>query len=182
LLVLRAWASLGLPLPRPQIRPSSAEDAEGIAAVLNSIVREGGVTVLDRTFSPARERAFLRRLPQRSCLTVAEVGEVLAGFQIMEPYATYTGAMDHVGTLGSYLAAPVRGRGMGQAMTEVTFARARTVGFTKLVVGIRADNPGAQAFYSRLGFEPCGRLAKQALVDGHYVDQLLYELFLGVQT
>jgi RimJ/RimL family protein N-acetyltransferase len=29
-----------------------------------------------------------------------------------------------------------------------------------------------------LGFKPCGRLSRKAFVDGRYVDELLYELFL----
>jgi RimJ/RimL family protein N-acetyltransferase len=141
-------------------------------------VREGGLTVLDRTLTVAQERAFLRRLPPRARLTVAEVGNVVAGFQIIEPYASYTGAMDHVATLGSYVLAPVRGHGIGQAMSRATFAAARAAGFTKLVIAVRADNLNAQAFYTALGFRPCGRLTRQAFVNGRYVDELLYELFL----
>jgi dephospho-CoA kinase len=182
LLVLRAWSALALPFPPPRVRSGTADAAEGVAAVLNSIVREGGVTVLDRIFTPARERVFLRKLPHRSHLTVAQVGRTIAGFQIMEPYASYTGAMDHVAKLGSYVVAPLRGQGLGRKMTQLTFAEARQAGFTKFVVEIRADNPGAQAFYASLGFRPCGRLARQALVDGRYVDQILYEFSLGAQT
>ena len=54
----------------------------------------------------------------------------------------------------------------------------RAAGFSKLVITVRADNPEAQAFYAGLGFQPCGRLTRQAFVDGRYVDELLYELFL----
>jgi dephospho-CoA kinase len=176
--VLVAWAELGLPFPPPAVRPGTLADAEGIAGVLNAVVREGGLTVLDRTLTVAQERAFLRRLPPRARLTVAEVGNVVAGFQIIEPYASYTGAMDHVATLGSYVLAPVRGHGIGQAMSRATFAAARAAGCTKLVIAVRADNLNAQAFYTALGFRPCGRLTRQAFVNGRYVDELLYELFL----
>lgn len=176
--VLAAWADLGLPFPPPRVRPGTIADAEGIAGVLNAVVREGGLTILDRTFTVAQERAFLRRLPPRARLTVAEVGKVVAGFQIIEPYTSYTGAMDHVATLGSYVLAPVRGQGVGQAMSRATFAAARAAGFTKIVITVRADNPGAQAFYTALGFQPCGRLTRQAFVEGRYVDELLYELSL----
>ena len=57
--------------------------------------------------------------------TLAQIGNVVVGFQFVEPYATYTGAMDHVGTLGSYVIAPLRGRGLGAAMSRATFAAAR---------------------------------------------------------
>ncbi len=176
--VLAAWVDLGLPFPAPQVRQATIDDAEGIAAVLNSIVREGGGTVADRTYTPAQERAFLRRLPRRSFLMVALLGKVIAGFQVVEPYATYTGAMDHVASLGTYVVAPARGRGLGRTMSRSTSAAARTAGFSKLVIQVRSDNPDAQAFYAALGFKPCGRLSRQAFVDGRYVDELLYELFL----
>jgi RimJ/RimL family protein N-acetyltransferase len=137
---------------------------------------------LDRTLTVAQERAFLRRLPPRTRLTLAQIGNVVAGFQIIEPYTRYTGAMDHVATLGSYVIAPLRGRGLGAAMSRATFAAARGLGFSKLVITVRADNRGAQAFYAALGFKPCGRLARQAFVDRRWVDELMYELFLDDLT
>jgi dephospho-CoA kinase len=178
LAVLEAWIALGLPLPEPRTRSARLEDAEGIAAVLNSVVRERGRSVIDRTFTPAQERAFLRRLPARSCLTLVEVGSVVAGFQVVEPFAAYTGAMNHVATLGTYVAASVRGAGLGRRMSEETFEQARAAGFAKIVVQVRADNAGALGFYAALGFRACGRLARQARVEGRDIDVLLFERIL----
>ena len=176
--VLAGWVELDLPLPPPVIRPVALTDAEGTAAVLNSIVREGGRTIAGRTYTPAQERAFLSKMPKRSLLNIVLLGKVVAGFQEYMPYATYTSTMDHVASAGTFIAAPVRGRGLGHALSTVTWAAARAAGYTKLVITVRADNPEAQAFYTGLGFQPCGRLARQAFVDGKYVDELLYEVFL----
>jgi L-amino acid N-acyltransferase YncA len=178
LMVLEAWVDLGSPIPEPLTRTAESDDAEGIAAVLNAVVREGDVSIIDRMFTPAQERAFLRRLPPRARMTVAEVGKVTAGFQVIEPYATYTGAMDHVATMGTYVTAPVRGAGLGHRLSEATFNYARTAGYSKVVIQIRADNPDLQTFYSGLGFRPCGRLARQARVADRYVDVLLFEMFV----
>jgi RimJ/RimL family protein N-acetyltransferase len=178
--VLTAWHELGLPFPQPQIRPGTVDDAEGTVAVINSVVREGGLTVVDRPFTLDEERAYLRGLPSRARLTVAVVAGLVVGFQSLDLYATYTGAMDHVGVLGTFVLAPLRCRGIGQAMSRATFDYALEAGFTKLVINVRADNPGAQAFYTRLGFRSCGRLARQAFIDGRYVDELQYELFLDL--
>ena len=176
--VLAAWVELGLPLPAPVIRRAALADCAGTAAVLNSVVREGGRTITGRTFTPAQERAFFRSLPPRAFLNVALLGKVVAGFQSVEPYATFTHTMDHVASVGTHILAAVRGRGLGQALCATTWAEARAMGFSKLVITVREDNPPAQAFYTRLGFQPCGRLTRQAFVDGKYVDELLYELFL----
>jgi dephospho-CoA kinase len=177
-MVLSAWIELGLPLPAPVIQRAALADCEGTAAVLNSIVREGGRTITGRTFTPAQERAFFRSMPSRSFLNIALLGRVVVGFQSVEPYATFTHTMDHVASLGTHILAAVRGRGLGHALCAVTWAEARTAGFGKLVIAVREDNPQAQAFYTGLGFQPCGRLTRQAFVDDKYVDELLYELFI----
>ena len=176
--VLAAWVELGLPLPAPVIRRATPVDCEGTAAVLNSIVREGGRTITGQTFTPAQERAFFRSMPKRSFLSIVLLGKVVAGFQSVEPYATFTHTMDHVASLGTHILAAVRGLGLGHALSAVTWAEARAAGFSKLVIAVREDNSQAQAFYTGLGFQSCGRLARQAFVDGKYVDELLYELFL----
>jgi dephospho-CoA kinase len=176
--VLAAWVELGLPLPAAVIRRAALVDCEGTAAVLNSIVREGGRTITGRTFTPAQERAFFRALPKRAFLNIVLLGRVIVGFQSVEPYATFTHTMDHVASVGTHILAAVRGRGLGQALSAVTWAEARAAGFSKLVIAVREDNPQAQAFYTGLGFQPCGRLTRQAFVDGRYVDEMLYERFL----
>jgi dephospho-CoA kinase len=176
--VLAAWIELGLPLPAPVIRQATVADCEGTAAVLNSVVREGGRTITGRTFTPAQERAFLRSMPKRAFLNIVLLGWVVVGFQSVEPYATFTHTMDHVASMGTHILAAVRGRGLGRALSAVTWADARAAGFSKLVIAVRADNPQGQAFYTGLGFQPCGRLTRQAFVDGKYVDEMLYELFL----
>ena len=176
--VLAAWVELGLGLPSPVIRRAALADCEGTAAVLNSVVREGGRTITGRTFTPAQERTFFRSLPKRAFLNIVLLGRVVVGFQSVEPYATFTHTMDHVASLGTHILAAVRGRGLGHALSATTWAEARAAGFSKLVIAVREDNPQAQAFYAGLGFQPCGRLTRQAFVDGKFVDELLDELFL----
>ncbi|MGC8782152.1 MAG: GNAT family N-acetyltransferase [Anaerolineae bacterium] len=176
--VITAWVQRQLPLPAPLIRRGTPDDADGIRIVLDSVVGEDGQTVLERRRTVMPKRALLRHLPPRSWLTVAQVGNAVAGFQVIAPYAHPARAVDHVATLESYVLAALRGQDLDQAMSRATFEAARALGFRKLVIHVRADDPGAQRFYERLGFRPCGRLMEQALVDGRYVDELLYELFL----
>ena len=54
-------------------------------------------------------------------------------------------------------------------------ARAAEVGFRKILATIRADNPGAIAFYRTQGFERVGTLRAHALVRGRFVDEVLME-------
>ncbi|HEX9116862.1 MAG TPA: dephospho-CoA kinase [Anaerolineae bacterium] len=176
--VLVAWCDLGLPLPPPVIRPATLADAGGIAAVIEAIIAEGGLTVLDHPFSLEEELAYLRSLEPRERIMVATVGDVLVAHQSLDLYAKYTHAMDHVGVLGTFVHKALRSQGLGRALSAATIDFARGAGFRKFVITVRADNPGAQAFYLSWGFRPCGRLVAQAFVNGREVDELLYEKFL----
>ena len=84
-MVLAAWVELGLPLPAPVVRRAALTDCEGTAAVLNSIVREGGRTITGRTFTPAQERAFFRSLPKRAFLNIVLLGKWSSGFSRSNP-------------------------------------------------------------------------------------------------
>ncbi len=176
--VITAWVQRQWPLPAPIIRRGTPDDAEHIRVVLNSAMDESDPTALKRARTATRKPAFPKRLPPRSWLTVAQVGNAVVGFQIIEPYAHRIQAMAHVATLASYVIGAFRGQDVAQAMSQATFEAARALGFRKLVIHVRADSPDAQRLYEHLGFKPCGRLAEQALVDGRYGDELLYELFL----
>ena len=57
--------------------------------------------------------------------------------------------------------------------------RAITKGFRNLVVAIRADNPGALAFYRAMCFKVVESARKQASVDGELIEQIVAEKQLG---
>ena len=86
--------------------------------------------------------------------------------------------MDHVGQLGTFVSTEWRGRGVGKQLIAHTLAFARSAGYEKLVIWVRASNAGAQTFYSRLGFVPCGRLTRQVKIAGEHDDEILMEMFL----
>ena len=54
-------------------------------------------------------------------------------------------------------------------------------GYRKLVIQVRASNPGAQSFYRRLGFKECGRLTGQVIIDGIEDDEVLMEMPISTQ-
>ena len=60
-------------LDRLTIRTATADDAAAVAAVMNAVIAEGGLTLFDRPFSEAEERAFIGSLGPRSALHVVEI-------------------------------------------------------------------------------------------------------------
>ena len=159
------------------VREVQPDDAEGVVRILNPIIEARIYTVLDTPFSVDAEREFILRFPARGIWKVAvraSDGRVV-GFQVMEPFATYTAAFDHVGTLGTYVDLELRRQGIARRLFEATFAAAQSKGYEKIFTFVRADNPTALATYVRHGFVVIGTAARQARIDGRYIDEVLIE-------
>ena len=86
----------------------------------------------------------------------------MLGFQVVEPFATYTAAFDHVGTLGTYVDLAFRRQGIARRLFEVTLAAACDQGYEKIFTFVRADNPAALAAYQAQGFGIVGTARKHA--------------------
>jgi ribosomal protein S18 acetylase RimI-like enzyme len=164
-----------------KIRPVTLDDAEGVLEVLNSVVQERKYSSFDKTLTAEEERQFIASLGERSGLFVAELDSRIVGFQSIEPFATYTLAMDHVGIMGTFVHTDFRGQGIGRQLAEASFKFAQEKGYEKAVIYVRASNKAAQEFYQKLGFVPKGTLEKQVKIDGEYDDEVFMEMFLEVE-
>lgn len=160
------------------IRRARVDDAPSIVSIWEAIVTERIYSAIDRAFSVANERAYLQGLSRREAVFLAEIGTQVAGFQTLDLWVHYTHSMDHVGQLGTFVIREYRGKDIGRALSEYAFSFARSVGYEKLMIFVRASNFGAQHFYKRIGFTPCGQLTRQVKIDGKYDDEILMELFL----
>lgn len=162
------------------IRSAQPDDAAAVAGILNAVIKEGAYTVFDTPFSVEEERRYMEAFPKRGVFLVAvsQPDQQIVGFQDLEPFATYTHAFDHVGTLATYVAAPHRRQGVAAALFAATFEAARRNGFEKIFTFVRADNPAALAAYTRHGFQVIGTARKHAKIAGGYVDEILIEKFL----
>jgi L-amino acid N-acyltransferase YncA len=157
------------------VRRADLADAAGLAAVLNSVIAEKRCTALTGTWTAESEQAFLQGLGPRSEIFVAEVEGRIVGFQVLEPFVTYTSTMDHVVHLGTYVYAGFRGRGIGQRLAETSLAFARSHGYEKAVIYVLAHNERGLAYYRKLGFEERGVLRRQTRIDGVYYDEVFME-------
>jgi L-amino acid N-acyltransferase YncA len=162
------------------VRPAGPEDAAGVAAVLNGVIAAGSPTLLDTTFTVDEERAYILSLPVRSFLHVAEApGAGIVGFQTVIPWNTFvTTEHDHVATMGTYVDAAHRRRGVGAALARSSFAAALTLGYDKIFTDLRADNLDSLAYHLSLGFSIVGAARRHARVRGRDVDVLFIERFL----
>ena len=161
----------------PVVRRAMPDDAEAVALVLNSVFLEEEYTALTQTFTEEEEHAFIEGLCDRSALFVADVQDGIAGMQSIEPDASarYTDSMQHVATVGTWIRAGFRGRGIGPLLAEASFAFARLHDYEKVAIQVLADNHRALRFYGRLGFDRVGIAKRHVRLKGRFRDVVYME-------
>lgn len=160
------------------IRRATTGDAEALSAIWKVVCAERVYTAVDRPFTPQQEREYIASLTDREGIFVAEVEGQIVGFQSLDLWARYSESFHHVGVMGTIILPSWRRRGIGRRLAQHTLAFARSNGYEKIVIYVRAGNAGAQAFYRSLGFIPKGVLNRQVKIDGQYEDEVFMELFL----
>ena len=172
--------SLAHKLTAVSVRDAVPSDAAALVGILNPIIAARVFTAFDTPFSVEAERDYILKFPARGIWKVATrpADDRVVGFQILEPFATYTRAFDHVGTLGTYVDLTERRRGIAKTLFAATFHEARRKGYEKIFTFVRADNPAALQTYLAHGFAVIGTARKHAKIDGRYVDEILIERHL----
>jgi RimJ/RimL family protein N-acetyltransferase len=159
------------------IRRAFPADAGGIAAVLAVIAAERIHSAIDRAWTVDEERRYIQSLSPREAVHIAvDDTQGVVGLQILDLWSPILNSMAHVAQIGTFLLPEWRGRGVGRQLWTATLAFAGEVGYRKFVIQVRGSNTAAQAFYRRLGFQDCGRLARQVMIDGVEDDEVLMEL------
>jgi L-amino acid N-acyltransferase YncA len=159
------------------VRDARPEDARGVLAVFNPIIESGLDSVFATPFTEEAERRYIAELSDRAIFHVAVRTEdaTIVGFQGMEPFATYTGAFDHVGVVGTYVDRAARRQGVARRLFAATFEAARRKGYEKIFTYIREDNAAARATYAAHGFRVVGTARQHAKIQGRYVDEIIVE-------
>ena len=159
-----------------RVRRATPADATGVARVLNEAIADGRFTILDRPFSVDDEAAFIGGLGRRGFVHVAETpdGEIV-GAQTIAPLDDAAGSQDHVATMGTWVLAAWRRRGVGRTLFAAGAATARELGYAKVFTDLRADNEASLAFHTSLGFTVVGRARRHVRIGGRDIDALLIE-------
>ena len=156
------------------VRKATIDDAKRVVDVMNSVIAEGKYTAFDRPFSEEQERIFISSLGNRSALHVAEIDGEIEGVQSIDLFTNFAASLQHVATMGTWLRADFRGRGIGRILAEESFTFARDHGYRKIVIQVLAGNERALGFYRSLGFRDIGIAREHVrLADGFHDDVLL---------
>ena len=161
------------------IRRATPDDAASIVAIWNAIVAEKTHSAVDCPFTVEGEGEYLQSLSLHEGIFLGETAKShVVAFQSLDRWTKLFHSMDHVGQVGTFVLSEWRGRGIGRQLVAHTLAFARSVGYEKLVIYVRASNIGARNFYARVGFAPCGHFARQVKIGGEYDDEIAMEMFL----
>jgi L-amino acid N-acyltransferase YncA len=163
------------------VRDVDIADAEAVVGILNPIVEARIYTAFTEPFTVDAECEYISRFPARGVWKVAmrRLDRRVVGFQILEPFGSYTNAFDHVATIGTYVELAQRRQGIASALFDASFEAARQKGYEKIFTFVRADNVGALAAYRARGFEIVGTARGHAKIDGRYIDEILIEKALA---
>jgi ribosomal protein S18 acetylase RimI-like enzyme len=161
-----------------QVRRALPCDSAAIVTILQTVSAERVHSAIDHVWTVEQETRYLESLSPREALHVAVgAGAAIVGFQSLDLWSPLLASMSHVGSVGTFVRPEWRGQGVGRLLWSATEAFAREAGYRKLAIQVRGSNSGAQEFYRRLGFQECGRLTRQVIIDGIEDDEVLMERF-----
>jgi ribosomal protein S18 acetylase RimI-like enzyme len=146
---------------KPRVWPATAEDLDGVAALIAAFRDWWGkdVPTLEEIRATA---AALIDDPRTEFLLAAPGGDSPAAgvCQVRYRLSVWTGA-DDCWLEDLYVDDGARGTGLGRALVEAAFERARQRGCRRIELDVNESNTAALAFYESLGFttepKPPGR-------------------------
>lgn len=155
----------------PAVRAMTRGDWPKVAAIYGEGIATGDATF--ETEVPTR-RAWDAAHLHRGRL-VAEIDDEVVGWAALSPVSSrpvYSG----VAEVSVYVAATVRGRGVGRALLEALVEASEAAGLWTLQAGIFPENGASIAVHRRCGFREVGvreRFGRAA--DGRWRDVVLLE-------
>lgn len=114
----------------------------------------------------------------QSLWAIAEIGGELVGWLMLFPYYGRLEKTKHVKSLGMGVAKAFRSSGVGTALMDYAIKWARQRRVKKIVLSVFSTNKKAIRLYEKFGFEREGKMKRQFLIDGRYVDEIMMGRFL----
>lgn len=158
-----------------RLRRARPEDAAGICAIANPIIRDTLVTFTTVLRRP--EEVAAQIVERGSGFLVAEAGTRIVGFASYGRFRAGPGYR-HSAEHSINLDPAARGQGLGRRLMSRLEAEAAAAGIHVLVAGISGANPGAIGFHQRLGYAEVGRLPEVGFKAGQWLDLVLMQKIL----
>ena len=163
-----------------QLRDATADDAAAIARIYNQGIEDRVATLETELRSPEERAAWMAAREARHPVLVAvdsDDADTVLGWASLNRFNPRP-AYDRVADFSVYVAREARGRGVGNALLGALVARARALGYHKLVLAAFPNNAAGMRLYERHGFRTVGIYHEQGLLDGRWIDVVIMERML----
>lgn len=134
-------------MAEPKIRRATTDDAADISAVIAEVVKDPAPVALRSEMSEETVARWIERLGDQGGLFVAEVDGKVVGFSALD----FNTEEPDTATLGVWLLAAYRKRGIGTLLAERALAHARDQGYKRIRGRLPQNNEVALSFLSSIG-------------------------------
>lgn len=160
-----------------RIRAAAGADAAAISRIYNQGIQDRVATLETEERTPEERAQWLEARGPRHPVLVAEGDGAVVGWASLNVFNARR-AYEHVADLSLYVERDWRGRGVGRRLLEALVARARELGYHKLVLAAFPWNEAGMRAYGRAGFREVGIYREQGRLDGRWVDTIVMEKIL----
>lgn len=159
------------------IRAATPDDAAAICTIYNQGIEDRIATLETDLRTPEERRQWMAGRTPRHPVVVAVTDGQVVGWGSLNPFNPRP-AYDHVVDLSVYVERGWRGRGVGRVLLQHLLARAKTLGYHKMVLATFPYNEAGMTLYKKMGFTTVGVYHEQGQLDGRWVDVLIMERLL----
>lgn len=154
----------------PALRPATAADLAGMAAIYNDAVARTVATfdLEPRPTDHHAEQVASTRPGDHVLVVAGPDGEVL-GYAVSATYRPRP-AYDGTREVSVYVAAHARGQGLGRRLYTELLTRVDADGIHTCLAVIARPNPASEALHRSVGFEHVGTLREVGRKFGRWVD------------
>ncbi len=135
----------------PTFRRATAEDVAQISAVIAEIVKDPSPVALRQAMSPQEVLRWIERLGERGGLFICESEGQVVGFSALNFNTEDPTEDPETASLGVWVLASHRGKGVGTALAECVLEHAREHGFKRIRGLLPRNNETALSFLSSIG-------------------------------
>lgn len=161
-----------------RLRDATQADVLRICAVHNRGIEDRVATLDVDPHTPDEQLEWFRRHGPRQPVIVAEAAVDTIGWASLNQFSARP-AYRYVADLSVYVDRDWRGKRVGTLLLCEIEARARALGYHKIVLSAFPFNQAGMRLYERFGFRTVGIYHEQGLIDGRWVDTIIMEKLLG---
>ncbi len=159
------------------IRSARPDDAEAIAAIWNSVIRDSVATFNSVEKSPTEIARLVVEKRAAGHPFLVSGKERIFGFATYGQFRSgvgYAHTMEHT----IHLSPEGRGQGRGRALMAEVERRAMAGNVHSLIAGISGENLGAIGFHAAIGYREIARLPEVGQKFGRWFDLVLMQKIL----